>query len=140
MTLHLSESVVIRNEHIQERAVRAQGTSGNNLHHKATAVELRYDVRHAALPEEVRARVLELGGRHVTADGVLVITSRLAASQKTNRDAARGRFLSLLLRAARPVEPRKLTHPRRSVRAKRVEVKRTRGERKLLRRHAGNDD
>ena len=133
MTLHLSETVVVHDQDIQTRFVRAQGTSGNNRHHKAIAVEVRYDIGHAPLDDDVKARLLTLGGRHVTSDGVLIITSRLPASQKANRDAALGRLLSLLLEASQPVTPRKPTRPRKAVRAKRLDNKRTHGRVKMLR-------
>ena len=53
MTLHLSETMVVHEQDIQTRFVRAQGASGNNLHHKAIAVEVRYDIAHAPLPSDV---------------------------------------------------------------------------------------
>jgi ribosome-associated protein len=139
VTLHLSDTVVINDGDIQERFIRSDGSGGTNLHHKATAVELRYDVAHAALPDEVKARLLALAGRHVTTAGVLIVTSRLAVSQKVNRDAAHGRLLSLLLRAARPVKARKPTRPRGAVRARRLAGKRTHGEVKRLRHLALSD-
>ena len=133
MTLHVSETVVVHDQDIQTRFVRAEGTSGNNRHHKAIAVEVRYDILRASLQNDVKARLIRLGGRHVTSSGVLIITSRLPTSQKTNRDAALGRLLSLLLRASRPVQPRRLTHPRKAVRKQRLSEKRMHGKMKLER-------
>ena len=46
----------------------------------------------AALPPDVKARVMALGGRHVTADGVLIVASRANRSQAENRRAARARL------------------------------------------------
>jgi hypothetical protein len=54
VTLHLSESLVVRDQDIQTRLVRAEGTSGNNRHHKAIAVEVRYDVARASLPDDAK--------------------------------------------------------------------------------------
>ena len=133
MTLHVSETVVVHDQDIQTRFVRAEGTSGNNRHHKAVAVEVRYDILRAPLQNDVKARLIRLGGRHVTSSGVLIITSRLPVSQKTNRDAALGRLLSLLLRASRPVQPRRLTQPRKAVRKQRLSEKRMHAKVKLER-------
>lgn len=138
MTLHVSETVVVHDHDIQTRFVRAEGTSGNNRHHKATAVEVRYDILHAPLQDDVKARLMRLAGRHVTSSGVLIVTSRLPATQKTNRDAALGRLLSLLLRASRPVQPRRLTRPRKAVREQRLSSKRMHGRVKTE-RHGGLD-
>ena len=134
VTLHLSETIVIHDEDIHERFIRAEGPGSRNLHHKANAVEVRYDIAHADLPEDVKARLMALGGRRVTADGVLIITSRASVSQQDNRETAHTRLLSLLLRAARQVRPRKRTRPRRAVRARRLASKRIHGDVKRLRR------
>jgi ribosome-associated protein len=140
VTLHLCEDVVIHDEDIHERFVHARGSGSKNLHHKATAVEVRYDVVHADLPEDVRARLLAIAGRRVTSEGELVITSRASVSQQDNRETARQRLVALVMRAARPVAPRKRTRPRRAVRARRLAGKRTHGDVKRRRHMASAGD
>jgi hypothetical protein len=46
--------------------------SSRNLHHEATAVELRLDLKPLSLPPEVLDRLIVLAGKGVTNDGVLV--------------------------------------------------------------------
>ena len=58
---------------------------------------------------------MALGGRHVTADGVLIVASRANRSQAENRRAARARLVVLLKRAAAAPKPRRATKAAPSV-------------------------
>ena len=100
--MRITSGLVVKDDEIHERFVRAVGPDGQNPRHKATAVELRFDVSRSSLPPDVRARLLALGGRHVTADGVLVVTSRRYRSQLRNRDAARAELRQLVREASEP--------------------------------------
>ena len=48
----------------------------------------------------LREDLIALAGRQVTADGVLVVASRVHRSRTKNRDAAHDRLVTLLKRAA----------------------------------------
>jgi ribosome-associated protein len=133
VTIHLTETVTLDDSDIKERFVRAQGARGINPDHAATGVELHFDIVHAALPADVKARLTALAGRRITRDGALVVTSRAARSQAANRNTARARLLALLLRASREPKARKPTRPRRVVREQRLADKRRRADIKVLR-------
>jgi ribosome-associated protein len=104
--IQLHDSIALDEHEIHERFVRAAGPAGQNLRKTASAVELRLDLLSSRLPTDVKARLITLAGRRVTADGVLVIVSRVHRSQAENRDAARERLVTLLKRAAQPPEER----------------------------------
>jgi len=133
VTIHLTDTVMLDDRDIKERFVRAQGARGMNPDHAETGVELHYDVVHAALPADVKARLTAQAGRRMTSDGTLVITSRAARSQAANRNTARARLLALLLRASQEPTARKPTRPRRVAREQRLEDKRRRATIKVLR-------
>ena len=90
---------VVGGHEVTERFVRSMGPDGRNARRKATAVELRFDIGRSSLPADAPARLIAVGGRHVTRDGILVIVSRRYSSQARNREAARAQLLQLLREA-----------------------------------------
>ena len=95
----ITDGIAIDDHEIEERFVRAIGPHGQNARHNATGVELRLDVNASSLPPKIKQRLIQVGGRHVTRDGVLVVVSREYRSQSRNREAAR-RMLAELVKTA----------------------------------------
>jgi ribosome-associated protein len=126
MMIAITDTLSLNEHDIKERFTRASGPRGQNVNKDATAVELRFDVRGSSLPVDVRDRLLALGGRRVTTDGVLVVDSRVHRSQAQNREAARARLLALLQRAATPRKRRLPTGPAADVRERRLASKQRR--------------
>jgi ribosome-associated protein len=112
--IRITDAIVLQAREVKERFVRASGPGGQNLNKDATGVELRFDIWKSSLPADVKDRLLALGGRHVTTDGVLIVVGRASPSQAQNREAAHTRLVSLLTRAARVPGKRRATHPRKA--------------------------
>ena len=136
--LRVTDAIVIEDRELEERFVRASGPGGQNVNKVSTAVELRYNVARAALPQRVKDRLLSLAGNRITEEGLLLIDSREHRTQGMNREAARARLVSLVQAAARRPKKRRATRPSRSSKEKRLESKKQRGALKASRR--GNDD
>ncbi len=114
-TLGLDES------EISESFIRASGPGGQNVNKVASAVQLRFDVRHSrSLPQPVRERLERLAGHRVSQDGVLVITAQRFRSQERNRADALDRLIALIGRAATPPRPRRATRPSAASRRRRL--------------------
>ena len=137
--ISIAPGVLIDDNDITERFVRASGPGGQNVNKVATAVELRFDLDRSQLPEEVKDRLRTLAGRRLHADGAVVIDSRVFRSQERNREAARERLYDLLRRAAHRPARRRATKPTKTARERRLQTKKRRSSVKALRRGSNED-
>ncbi len=133
--IQITDRISIDEGELEETFIRASGPGGQNVNKLASAVQLRFDVRHSpSLPEAVRARLERLAGRRLTREGVLVITAQRHRTQERNRADARERLCELIREAATPPVPRRLTRPTRASKERRIESKKRRATIKGLRR------
>lgn len=131
----ITGKITLDEREIAESFVRASGPGGQNVNKVASAVQLRFDVRHSpSLPADVRARLERLAGSRLTREGVIVITAQRHRAQARNRDDALARLVDLIRRATRPPLVRRLTKPPAAAKERRIEGKKRRAGIKRLRR------
>jgi ribosome-associated protein len=138
--LTISAEITIPADEIGITFIRASGPGGQNVNKVSTAVQLHFDVAHSpSLPEGVRRRLLLLGGKRISADGVLVITARTHRTQAENRQEALQRLTALVRQAAIPPKHRRKTAVPAVERRQRQADKRQRAARKQARRQVSAD-
>jgi ribosome-associated protein len=120
-------SIIIPEEELEERFVRASGPGGQNVNKVSTAVQLRFDVRRSpSLPDDVAVRLMRLAGSRMT--------------QERNRADARARLAALVAAAeVRPVK-RRATRPTRASGERRLAGKAVRAGVKSGRGRVRTDD
>jgi ribosome-associated protein len=134
MAIRINDTIEIDEAEIEESFVRSSGPGGQNVNKLSTAVQLRFDVRRSpSLPNDVAIRLMRLGGRRVTKEGVLVLIAQNHRTQERNRADALDRLVKLIREAAVAPVPRRPTKPSRASRRERLEHKKHRGGIKKLR-------
>lgn len=132
--IRITRAIAIDESEIHEEFVHASGPGGQNVNKVATAVQLRFDVAGSpSLPEAVRQRLISLGGKRVTEEGILVIEARRFRAQERNREDAVNRLVGLIRQAAERPKVRRETRPTLASQARRLESKHHSAETKRAR-------
>ena len=132
--MEITPTFNIDERELQFDFVRASGPGGQNVNKVATAVQLRFDVTHSTLPEEAKKRLMQLAGKRMSTEGILLIEAKRFRTQEQNRADALQRFIELVQKALIPPKARKKTKPTAVSKLKRLEAKRIKADTKRLRK------
>jgi ribosome-associated protein len=139
--IRINRDITIDENELDFEYMRASGPGGQNVNKVSTAVRLRFDVRGtAALPEDVRERLMRLAGRRLGDDGFLSIHAQRSRTQESNRSDAVERLVALIERACERPRLRRATRPTAASRERRLTAKRRRGQTKESRRTTDRSD
>lgn len=125
--LRINASIDIPPSDIELAAMRAQGAGGQNVNKVSSAIHLRFDIPNSTLSDFCKSRLLALGDKRITNEGVLIIKAQTFRTQEQNRDDALQRLRDIILDAIKIEKPRHATRPTFSSKQRRMDEKTQRG-------------
>ncbi|RPI22080.1 MAG: aminoacyl-tRNA hydrolase [Acidobacteria bacterium] len=137
--LKVTDQITLDESLIEFQFIRSGGPGGQNVNKVATTAQLRFNLESAALPPEVRQRLIRLAGKRVSQEGILILTGRRFRTQERNREDVIDRLLRLVRQAAVPPRKRRATKPSASSVRKRLEHKRHTASKKRERKDQFDD-
>jgi ribosome-associated protein len=138
--LEITPNIVIGDDELEWKFIRASGPGGQNVNKVSSAVQLRFLLpQNTSLAVAVRNRLRAIAGHRINDDGTLLIAARSERSQEQNRSAALARLADLIKTAMVEPKIRKKTRPTKASKERRIESKKRRGSTKSGRGKQGWD-
>lgn len=138
MPLEITRNIVIGDDELEWKFIRASGPGGQNVNKVSSAVQLRFLLpQNTSLPVAVRNRLRAIAGHRINDDGTLLIAARSERSQEQNRSAALARLAALINSAMVEPKIRRKTRPTKASRERRIESKKRRSNTKSGRGRQG---
>jgi ribosome-associated protein len=133
--LRVNASIAVPRSELRFSFVRSSGPGGQNVNKVASKAVLHWNVvTSAALPAEVRQRLVAKERRRINERGELVITSQRYRDQPKNIDDCLNKLIAIVAAAALRPRIRKKTKATRASREARLHEKRAVSEKKRRRR------
>jgi ribosome-associated protein len=128
MALDIAPGVVVADDELEWKFIRASGPGGQNVNKVSSAVQLRFNLPvNLSIPVAARNRLRRLAGQKLNDDGTILIVARNERSQEQNRRDALERLAALINAALVEPKIRRKTKPSRASKERRIESKKHRG-------------
>jgi ribosome-associated protein len=135
VALEITPNIVIPDDELEWKFIRASGPGGQNVNKVSSAVQLRFILpRNTTLPVAARNRLRAIAGQKLVDDGSILFSARSERSQEQNRRAALERLAALIRTSLIEPKIRKKTRPTKGSQERRIDAKKRRGAAKSERR------
>ena len=132
--IRITDDIALDEKDLNFKYIRSPGPGGQHVNKAATAVQLGFDLEHAALPETVRSRLRQLARNRINARGILIINANRFRSQDLNRKDALARLAAFIVESLYTKKSRRRTKPTLSSVKKNREIKKKRSRLKRSRK------
>jgi len=130
----INSQLAIPRQELRFTFVRSSGPGGQNVNKVASKAVMRWAVTaSAALPDEIRGRLITRAARQINDRGELVLTSQRYRDQARNIEDCLEKLRQLILAASHKPRRRKKTRPTRASKEERLDSKRATSEKKRRR-------
>ena len=139
--LQVTNRITIDDAELRFTFSRSGGPGGQNVNKVNSKATLHWNATtSAALPDDVRARLLTLYASRITNDGDLVITSQESRDQPKNIAICLDKLKAMILAALHVPKKRRATKPTKGSKVRRLNEKKQRSQTKANRRSLGREE
>ncbi len=138
--MKINNLIQLEPSEITERFSKSSGPGGQHINKVDTKVELRFSaMKSPNLSQSVKDRLKVIAGNKWTQKGEIVITVEKYRSQSRNRELAKSKLVSLILKALEKPVYRLKTSPSKLVKVRRSDEKQRRSKIKAMRGRVRDD-
>ena len=138
--MKINNLIQLEPSEITERFSKSSGPGGQHINKVDTKVELRFSaMKSPNLSQSVKDRLKVIAGNKWTQKGEIVITVEKYRSQSRNRELAKSKLVSLILKALEKPVYRLKTRPSKLVKVRRSDEKQRRSKIKAMRGRVRDD-
>lgn len=139
--LPINRRITIPGQEIETSTSRSSGPGGQHANKTSTRTTVSFNLETTSIFSPAQqVRVLSKLRHRLTAEGDLKISDDSTRSQKQNLEKARARLAKLIADALIVPKSRVKTKPSKRAKARRVDSKKKRGNKKKMRKKPSRDD
>lgn len=131
--IKISKSLSIPFSEIEITAICSSGPGGQNVNKVSTGIHLRFDILESSMSEYYKQKLLKLKDSRISEAGVVNIKAQQYRTQSQNKADAFLRFTELLKKCTVIIKKRIASKPSKTSQTNRLEIKKKKGQTKMLR-------